>query len=139
MSVMELKPKYVGVFQEIYEHLRLTYLGSTGRFDGTIASIEDDIQARNLVLQRGLEDAVEAAEKELRMRQQRLTEYLALKDQGMYINRKGWQHIITPTTSRPVNYIPRDCPMNVPKRKRPQGDTYRATKRPRLDPEEESW
>ena len=110
---MELKPKYVPICQEIYEHLRLIYLRATGRFDGTIASIEDDIHKRNIVMQRTLENAVEVAEVELRMHQQRLAEFHALKDQGVYINRKGWQHVITPTTSRPVNYIPRDQPLNV--------------------------
>ena len=133
VRLMELQPQYVPVFQEIYEHLRLTYLRATGRFDGTIASIEDDILQRNIVMQRTLENAVEAAEAELRMRQRRLEEFHALKDQGVYINRKGWQHVITPTTSRPVNYIPRDRPMNVPKRKRVRGEETRANKRPRLD------
>ena len=138
VRVMELKPDYVKVCQEIYEHLRLTYLRSTGRFDGTIGVIEDDIHRRNLVLQRGLETAVEAAEEELRMRQLRLKEYFALQEQGMYINRKGWQHVITPTTTRPIYYIPRDRPMNVPKRKGQHRDAPRERKRPRLDPEQES-
>ena len=133
VRLMELRPQYVPVFQEIYEHLRLTYLRATGRFDGTIASIEDDILERNIVMQRTLENAVEVAEAELRMRQRRLAEFHALKDQGVYINRKGWQHVITPTTSRPVNYIPRDRPMNVPKRKRVRGEETRVNKRPRLD------
>ena len=53
-------------------------------------------------------------------------------------NRKGWQHVIIPTTTRPINYIPRDQPMNVPKRKRERGENSEPRKRPRLDPAEEN-
>lgn len=138
VRVMEVKTGYVKVFREIYEHLRLTYLRSTGKFDGTISAIEDDILKENIVLQRGLEKAVEAAEEELRMRQLRLKEYFALQEQGMFINRKGWQHVITPTATRPVNYIPRDRPVSVPKRKGHFKDAPRERKCPRMDPEEQS-
>ena len=94
------------------------YLRTSGHFNGTLASIEDNISVRNESLQRRLVIDVEAAKAELRMRWQRLAEFTALKDQGVYINRKGWQHVIIPTTTRPINYIPRDQPMNVHKRKR---------------------
>ena len=66
ICLMEQRPEYNPVFQHVYEHLRLTYIRTTGDLDTTLSSIEDDISRGNVVLETQLEDAVEAAE--LRMR-----------------------------------------------------------------------
>ena len=136
IRLMEQRLEYIPVFQHVYEHLRLTYIRTTGDLDTTLSSIEDDISRGNVVLETQLEDAVEAAEAELRMRSTRLEQFRALKAQGPYINRRGWNHVILPTSSRPINYIPRDRPLTVGKRKR-GGEPSVQRKRPRVnDPEE---
>ena len=127
VDLLERRPDYVPVFCSMYEHLRLTYIRTTGDLDVTLGSIEDDISRGNVVLETQLEESYAATEAEMQMRKNRLDQFRALQAQGPHICRRDWSHIIQSTTTRPVHYVPRDRPLVLGKRKR-GGDPAEAGK-----------
>ena len=118
------------MFSPFYEPLRLGYLRLTGRSEYQVMIIEEEIVTRNEHLATSLHSAVQAARDELELREQRLGQFLLLQGQGIHVNRRGWEHLIQPTTKRPVKFIPRDKPRIVVGGKRPRQEAkYSAPKR----------
>ena len=128
---MEARTDAAKLFNRYYEHMRLTYVRATGDTDRTVMSIESDISQRNFAMGAKLQRDLEAVQKELRVRTSRMEDFNTLREQEVYVNRKRWQqHMITPTRKRLINYVPRDIPVSITKRRYNQEQQDIQVKRP---------
>ena len=101
-------------FEQYYESMRLQYYRATGGSNQLIPVLESKIAEQNAAFVEKLEKEAHEAQLELIMRRTRVAEVEFKVSQGIFINRCGWEHWITPTTKRPVIFIPRTMPRYVP-------------------------
>ena len=133
--LMSSREHYRRIFAPYYEPLRLGYVRVSGDFDAKVEILEEEIATRNAALLCSLEEGVRAARAELELREQRYSEVLSLRNQGLMVNRRGWEHVIQTTTKRPIKFIPRDRPRIVlGKRARVDSTDKVSVKRVCVDP-----
>ena len=111
---MKEQTTFMTRFEQYYESMRLQYFRATGTFDHLIPSVETKILEQNQVLVSKLRKEAADAEQELIMRRTRLVEVESNMEQGLFTNRRGWEHFMTTTLKRPVHFIPRDRTRYVP-------------------------